>query len=1690
MFRSRSAKQFLMQRRGSILLVVITFLALFAVVGLSFALFAESENTASRTHMEAFKINDLPGRANPEEPNAQEVANLVLGQIIYDTPDTGPSTLSAFRGHSLARLMYSGQGGLSPYNGQGLFVTNDEAMPVGNGSLAPIPYTYSANFGSRDVLRSGVFNYSYRPGSGVFFDPELSWAKQSPGGAVVAATPAQPQIFRGVNAGYTYPDNKDVMLAVFDTTTPNQIGRVLKPSFQVVGTNLSTNSFDMVMPEGRFKILRPRPIDQLDNAELNAVITTLNNPPYNLNLPMNNLSNFTPLQIAQINQVVAAKCQEVGAMPYPPFNADGTVTGDVQNFPYPNHQQHNDSFWMYPGGPIRKWNGKYYTAVVAPMVIDLNGRVNLSVAGNSTRTDTMAPARTDTGLLHGSASGVGPWEINPAYVLGNANGAQALNGQQKLASGSYFPLPNNNSNFASGRYGLQNPPPMLPALPGNTLPPQDRYLANTIPNRNVFNGDDVPPFYSRVNYNGSAGNRHTGSGSGGSPFPSYPAQYYSDTLTRDIQQGNHPAQFNPDTTGTMQAGNAGTYPWQDLLTLGTRQGWKENRFGTAAMAKAAPQNLLSQNFTYDNGGMPPTTTPFNPLNPTLGLNINPLRSTSEDYADLVRLLVTPQSSSLSRPEVRMFAINDNLSYDPNNPTNCAFGPIDLNRPLNDYRIDTTKALSPDNISFASRNAAQLSRQLLARDIFVRLVAIVDNLSPAVAPTRLVDGTDIVYVNDPTQIDYGYLRFRTAPGSTAKLPVLRSLAQLAANIVDFIDRDDINTTFTFWPATSPATTAPMSLIFKVAADPLNPMGPSQNTWLPNVGTAGPATIDAASLGNHVVFGTELPKVVLNEAFAELGNDRVDYLPTANPPVIPPMQGAIRPATTNFQKRIWVELHNTMKQDSALPDSGRARLYYPAGSYAAITNDTPVHQLVTMDMPTMVAGSVIDIDPTNVTGSPLHPSVAGNGAVVKTIVSQYNHDAIDAAQLPAISGSVLERSTIKPFAGAAAPSYQSNDNGFFVIGPTEDFPGQNAAQAAMMGNMPPAMGATLRVRDAMPALPVPNRMQYDAGTRDLGNPANALTAAAVYLQRTANPYLEPNDPYSNTTPFDPNKPINPFVTVDRLENIEMNNNVRYDVNGEVMPAPNLAMMASRGRQHPYASNSALQARQTSVVAGSPNSSFFKVNDVLQMPTLSWLMHLDRNLLNPLEIAAVNLGRQSELTNLFARGTNQTDYQRHSAEFLFLNQTYGGLRDTTSIAPLANLLQGPGMMGPQPTPARLAQVLDLFKIRSQVSGVPVGGREHGRININTAWHTSVARALFDGNDGSNQTSNAFDDVANMTNGVIASTNPNQAVATSFWGRMIGSGVADTNFRSPSFPNVGITDKPYRSLSSAQTPQDSVLRVVSDGSMPANFFGVFHNYNIPAASYQDPTHMNLVTEPLQKILNNTTTTSEQFLVIMTISFVEVRPQSPGISQVGGRVLLGRELYREVPGDLRTKFYAVVDRTSLGLDPFNNQLQADEKPWFTRLAADVLPGSNTIQVEAVQVPGVVDSNMPPNPIPHAIVDGVARPIIDPNANLISSPIRRFIRIGYGDRNTNQADGERVVTDSQFPQMAPNSQFANVVSWNGSVCTIQLPTNVTVTQYHAAGSPISNVLLGNPGPQPGFDVNSSRYRGVVPLFFLEPRINK
>ncbi len=271
---------------------------------------------------------------------------------------------------------------------------------------------------------------------------------------------------------------------------------------------------------------------------------------------------------------------------------------------------------------------------------------------------------------------------------------------------------------------------------------------------------------------------------------------------------------------------------------------------------------------------------------------------------------------------------------------------------------------PDAVTTQFR-AAQAARQQLADDIYRRLLVVTSVPAPA----------------------------NPALPSDADLAPRRWLAQLAVNIVDFLDEDDISTPFQFYT--------------------------SQDAGDPRF-DAGAVSAGNPELPRYWVLGTELPRIVVNEVLAEYrvpAPGRVDVKVWAelfNPLPAGPVPAAVQPLDAQP-----VPLY--------VSGAGGARGYAPYQLVLANTNTNPGGPLLPRSG-----------DNSNVLGSPDVALSATTSADFATLVSTVGNPAIPVPPLLASQGFFLlgppgadARATIAPpWVPTATPMLRSPDLTFSV------------------------------------------------------------------------------------------------------------------------------------------------------------------------------------------------------------------------------------------------------------------------------------------------------------------------------------------------------------------------------------------------------------------------------------------------------------------------------------------------------------------------------------------------------------------------------------------------------------------------------------------------------------------------------------
>lgn len=1528
-------------RRAAILLIVLTMLALFAVIGLVFVNYSQSQATSAQvrrssvsTTTESASYGGLSGGAGyPGDPS--DMMNTALRYLIYPGNDTGDDLLVGARGYDMARMVYgykSGDLNCIAYNGLGLF---HEATSVA---------------GLTD--RAQVINYRYFNGEGRF-DPEHTGYRND-----AVTDPNSSATYIGRNAAYTAVDRNNAYVALTDPET----GIVIAPSFHrpaLFGSLAQTNP-NWTTPAGKYMLIRPRPAE---------------NPGFQ----------------------------------YPPPNADGTVTGDVQNLRYADGRTRNDSIWVDFNLPVFNYQGKKVKALVAPLILPLDGRVNLLANGNM----------NGAGQIHASHEGFGPWEIDLTQIIGS--------------------LPDTNA-IITNRYGTAAvPTPRNTAVTNltfgelqDTTPGYYRGLLRPIPGASYAN--TLPGVASWIDFDAK--------GVGGATAWTLPTQLQSDPTWPNAAQngwydnGNatettlHPGLYNPyqwNPDAPTAPANARAFPYKDLRILAGRY---------SDIARVYGDPYLGQTFT--------------------GIFGKAAGSGPNSAADLRRALTTTISNSLARPGLAPSVVGTSVGtyqYDPARQfpvltalpvfdsssvsasvpgatdyngtiirnVRAALGAVDLNRPLVDYRDPATQPmnatdpwpLSATSVTPTSYNMAQMDRQRFAMDIFARLV-IATGASATVTTTA---GTPIV---TPTVAD-------PAPGFQA----LRWLAQLSANIVDYIDSDDVNTTFVWWPA-----------------NPSNPLDPTVFS-------------DPAQVKLRVVYGVEKPRLVLNEIYAEVTNDPADDMAT---------NGATKP----FRVRFFIEALNPSSRNTTTAERvplgvfDTTSMQFIENAVPLKVGTDPVYQFEVYHNAAQVLTDLQQLD--NVDGSitsvkPILSPNLGSGALVAT---PPNADFVGP-----------NNNTFKPVSDRA---------GFAVFGPTINTPQCSTAFApdttappfSFMVQVPNATDPTMVDMPAdapptPPGTPLPYLEYYIEQTNVTANGdvqtkvIDKLNASrhAVVMRRLACPYQPPSA-------------TNPYITVDYMGQIKIQDAVKFVADdGNAMTPPEMERMPSAtdawsiGRVQPYAgfqgsassaviedltrdldpstmpslANTLTMPQQPTGMPAPPyqqkvtlfrhnamDSSAMTLIDSQFITPFEWMVHLDRKLINAVELLHVSTVAPHRLTHDFARpnpdGGVRPYFHRHDLQHL-------------GIGTASPLPTGP-LFDPQ---SPLYRMFEVLTVKPWTYGVPNGGRVPGKININMIW-----------DQGGYSGSRVFDALMLANGGISPANQFTLPDVQAIWQGLKSS-------RSPSFNPPGnqdqwagntiheasAGDQPIQSFgtpmftAAGSFPQGSGIantlfrnRLDASGSFSVPLFSRDNN---PAAPIWHPYQAY---EPMRKVMNNITTTTDCYLVILTVGWFEVTNVLPSYS-VANPPQLGLEIYRSVPGDMRTQAVAVIDRTQIGVDSSNNQVGG---VFFSELATEVAAGGTTLYFPA---------NGPGS-------SGGAVIYSEGKTFTINNGMQ--LRLGTGDAATSQGDGEWVTVSSVT--FDPTTGMA-VVGISAASC------------YHPAGSPVSNAFLRNPGPQPNFDYTKPQWQGVVPF---------
>jgi hypothetical protein len=1585
------------RRHAVILMVVLVLLTLFAIVALAFVLYANSEADSSRIYREAVISAGSGNGGKPDIPT-DIIGSVGIGGILFDTPDPGPGTVSgvgvgggysAARGYSVARDMY-GWNGDSP--GSNIYAFN------GTGRLHS---TVGNPWGLDD---HALLSYVPYTGDNFVRDPERLGTRASLGAALAPYA-------GGWNSSYTYPDGHHVFLGAFDAD-----GNVLARSFWRPYLMPSTVDAGSGAPSGNLCL----PLNPSAPAYWTWFSDT--NPSNAAEVvpgsPGNQLLRYYSLRPR--NKDMAA------GFPLPGLG------GDVANLPGSAAAGVKDSVWVDLDYPIQvAGDGTKYKPLFAYFITDLDGRVNLNAHGNI----------RGTGNTHLSSQGWGKWEVNVGKVLTGVTGAQSVPEWPQLFLGA---------NTVAGRYGIDglpfnitasapggrsphvymqvnydasddsNParpaqPPLVPALPAQMggVATGPIVLPGTPGSSNYMSFPAFPPGYN----NGAQFERNA-----------HPLDYWSDWPQGDDRRfpaSNLVGLFNSGASVT------GTNPASPSAALATDLGQAmpknlsvfriRNMITTDSCAVEVPgltpwiwdrTSAQAGTYGYGNGSLGSNAN-FAPRGAPVGFPPLTLaqRTSNVPAASEFRIPGSPyllQPPVVPNPNTPNPAI-DWRSYD------AALGRIDLNRYLPPYphqgqgtyyaasagqppltstvndRFDDPN--SPNANAIQSQFlAAQGARQQLADDIyrtFLRVTGLPAPVNPA-APTAL------------------------------ELAPRRWLAQLAANIVDFIDEDEISTPFNFYTLNDAYPGGvPAKPTFNVGALQTNP-------------TSGMANDPELPL--YWVFGTELPRVVLNEVLAEYNTPR------------DPKNGNVPLANKPFPVRVFAELYSPMPSAAQLPGGA-----YPNTIQPQDTTAVPLY--------VPAGGTASGYSPYNVQLADFNTKNGSGGLLTMASLLNNNGQPWDNSNVRGTPNAPRQAPVDGDFGGpvtnidGSATTASIAPQQFFLLGPTggADAAGTVASNAKAPGVVPPKTPflTSANMQYAVVNTGGANGVWKDNNGNTIdGDRTNGIT---VVLRRLANPHLPPNPfPVYQKGPNQgqPDPTYNPYVTVDTMQPVPTNDYSKTPTS-----------YTSTAKSQPYASHPQTYLTQKVPTAATPPAvadSFGTPNAVQPgAPAYNWLVHADRQLISPMELLHVS------------------GFQPHQLTLRFISPNPGA---PNTLVPYNHRAEWYNES------TRLYRAFEVLSTRDRAAGLSFLGRRPGMININTVYNPEVLSALCDAqpSNGFTQTqvNNVFKQmIALRSPGMVPPSNPPPAG----WGPSITG--KDRPFLGLGVGNIPAADPLARFDDGSQKPtnmgiEDTFLRSIDGSGNPT----AGRLFDVPGAA-----HPYGQTELMTKIFGNVTTRSNVFAVWVTVGFFRVPDP---VQRVGGTgpVVLAEEIGASTGTNVRHRMFAVIDRSRMTISPGPVTMSVSGTPGTPTAALGVagsVPAGNglannvlfqpstVLQVNSVD--GLTGTGIPWALRPAFVVPPPGSP---QQPGLLTSPVPTAALIDAGTPSE-----EVVVLQPPPPGWTPPPNpgpgtnyyiFATFEKEHGVYRDMNAKPRPIVLQV--GGASIS--ILGNPGPQPGWVIGDG-YPGLV-----------
>ncbi|HEY1377293.1 MAG TPA: hypothetical protein VGF55_10890, partial [Gemmataceae bacterium] len=749
-------------------------------------------------------------------------------------------------------------------------------------------------------------------------------------------------------------------------------------------------------------------------------------------------------------------------------------------------------------------------------------------------------------------------------------------------------------------------------------------------------------------------------------------------------------------------------------------------------------------------------------------------------------MTTPLPSQMGALAALAAQSGDYSDFKANDGRANLLGRIDLARKLTPYHfVDPTNPTNPNNGKFVSPldpNNGQPIPPPPAAALYSQVSLATTPQSPYRYYFALYDrqqfAKDILDRLIEATGAAPLARIQAKTATKEEYAAVRYLAQLAVNMVDYIDDDDVITPF---PWNAPGAF---------------PWNPQTNDSAKHYEQDLQQPPDQPAQTPGWVYGTEAPKVLINEAYSELQNDWTDS------PNNPQSQAASDGARSAYWYSFWLELYNPTPAANPPVDT----VTTPGVARAPAERQDP-------DRMSINAGGQ-PIDPA--TGQPLPPAQAvkhdrnaaqlervsptvgkypvyevvildeGSGTVsppfVQTLSNPANTDGwLSDAQLqngnrlriqltsfalpgsgqtatskiPAPYANYFDPNFVEPTSGAfsagiefskGAPGGLAPNQGFYVLAPDKNHPLQD--KPAQAGNEPftPTRwvnnnGATPTQSPAQPwgqptGTNAQNSMTYQSTAGGAAAPPNTRNMAVqagdfnsgkhhtVLLRRLACPGLDPN-PVNPATgqPFNANKPFNPYITVDYMSRVPTNDAVKYvpkDGNGKVTNDNYMQPTQRRSfaRRQPHAATlaglTATGATEAPVLA-----SFFKHNNQTQPNPVGPVPHLDAPFDWP-----VHLDRPpATVTELL----HVSAYPPHLLTQRFALGQYDVPTDLNTRQLKAEARDQ--HLAPWQDPnARLYRALEFFTVGDRSPYPGTGGRLPGKVNPNTVFDRDQMDATID--------------------------------------------------------------------------------------------------------------------------------------------------------------------------------------------------------------------------------------------------------------------------------------------------------------------------------------------------------------------------